>query len=213
MRGLRAALAAVWVLCPGGAAVAQDVGSGGPEIAASAIVVLDRDALFANSLFGRKIARDIEAASVALSAENRQIEIDLEAEERDLTAVRDTMEANEFRELAEDFDRRVTEIRQTQDAKARAIAQRSDRAQQVFYDRANSILVALARETGALVVLDRRLVIASADQVDITREAQVRIDALLGDGSNLPRPMPERRPTVQDDGTPVDDTATPGDDG
>ncbi|MGB3689760.1 MAG: OmpH family outer membrane protein [Jannaschia helgolandensis] len=162
----------------------------------SAVVVLDRDTLFSNSLFGRRVARDIETASTELAAENRRIEAELEAEERALTIRRDEMDVVAFRTLADDFDSRVTGIRQAQDAKARAITQQTERAQQIFFERANPVLVDLARETGALVILDRRIVIASADQVDITALAQTRIDAMLGDGSGLlDRTIPEPRPT------------------
>ena len=151
----------------------------------SSVVVLDRDALFAGSLFGARVRRDVAAASDALVAENRRIEAMLEAEERALTERRAGMEADAFRELATEFDARVTEIRQTQDAKARAIAQQGERAQQIFLEQANPVLVALAQETGALVILDRRMVIASADQIDITALARARIDAVLGDGEGL----------------------------
>lgn len=176
-----------------GPAQAQSAASSGEPIAGvpqSAVVVLDRDALFAGSLFGARVRRDIAAASDALVAENRQIEVALEAEERELTDRRALMDAEAFRRLAANFDARVTEIRQTQDAKARAITQQGDRAQQLFLERANPILVELAQETGALVILDRRMVIASADQIDITQLARERIDSVLGEGGQL-QPGPE----------------------
>lgn len=189
----RALLVALVALTPIGAATAQQGG-----VPMSAVVVLDRDALFARSLFGRRVAADIEAASSALAAENRQIEADLEAEEQDLTTQRDEMEMAAFRELATAFDRRVTGIRQAQDAKARAISQQTDRAQQTFLEQANPVLVRLAQETGALVILDRRTVIASADQVDITELALTRIDEALGDGSALLEGAAETQPAPAD---------------
>ncbi len=165
-----------------GAASAQVAGDPPVGVPQSAVVVLDRDALYATSRFGQRVLRDIEGAAEELAAENRRIEAELEAEERALTARREDMDPNEFRQLAADFDARVTTIRQTQDAKTRAIAQQGERAQALFFERANPVLVDLARETGALVILDRRMVIASADQVDITALAQARIDAVLGEG-------------------------------
>ena len=161
---------------------------------ASTVVVLDRDLLFSQSRFGQRISRDIEEASEDLAAENQAIQADLEAEELALTARRDAMEMEAFRGLATAFDERVTRIRQTQDAKARAIGQETERAQQVFLEQVNPVLVQLARETGALVILDRRNVIASADQVDITTLALERIDAVLGEGEALLRTPPEPRP-------------------
>jgi Skp family chaperone for outer membrane proteins len=157
----------------------------GQAVPRSAVVVLDRDELFAGSLFGQRVLSDIEAAVQALSAENREIEVALEAEEQSLTERRAEMPADAFRELAVEFDGRVTDIRRTQDAKDRAIQQQSERAQALFLERANPILIELARETGALVILDRRIVIASAEQVDITDLAVERIDAVLGDGAAL----------------------------
>ena len=166
----------------------------------SAVVVLDRDALFAASLFGARARRDLETASAALVAENRRIEGALEAEERALTERREGMDPTEFRVLATAFDERVRAIRETQDAKARAIAQQGDRAQQAFFEQANQILVDLARETGALVILDRRSVIASADQIDITQLARARIDAVLGEGVPSPPPPRPDAPTAPSTG-------------
>ncbi len=188
-----------------GPAVAQDALSVAEPPAAvplSPVVVLDRDALYARSAFGRRVAADVEAASNDLAAENRRLESELEAEERALTARRETMEPDAFRELAAEFDTRVTAIRQAQDAKARAIAQQTERAQALFLDQANPILVELAREADALVILDKRFAIASADEIDITARAQARIDAALGDGAGL-RPMAPRPRPQSGEGSPA----------
>ncbi|SFI27559.1 OmpH family outer membrane protein [Jannaschia pohangensis] len=172
---------------------AQQAGMPPVGVPQSAVVVLDRDQLFSTSLFGRRVARDVEAASTELATENRQIEADLEAEEARLTELRATMDPAEFRQLAIDFDARVTDIRRAQDAKGRAITGQIERAQQIFFERINPILVDLAREAGALVILDRRFVVASADQVNITAVAQARVDSILGEGplTDAPAPPPQ----------------------
>jgi Skp family chaperone for outer membrane proteins len=207
---MRRAAAVLLGLLLAGPAAAQEAAPGPPAVAAPpgaedagarlAVVVLDREALYARSAYGRRIRAEIEAASGELGAENRRIEQELEEEERALTEWRAELPRAEFEALADTFDRRVEEIRREQDAKGRAIAQRSDRAQALFYERANPLLISLAREIGALVILDRRTVIASADGVDITQRALERIDAVLGDGADLdpgpvPRPdLPARAP-------------------
>jgi Skp family chaperone for outer membrane proteins len=157
------------------------------------VVVLDLDALFAGSAFGRRVRDEIEQASATLAAENRRIEAELVEEEQRLTERRAELPREEFEALADAFDSRVEVIRQDQDSKGRAIAQRSERAETVFLDRVNPLLVSLAREVGALVILDRRTVLASADGVDITELALTRIDEVLGDGAGL-EPGPVRRP-------------------
>ena len=176
--------AAVLGLLAGGPAAGQapDLESLGLSLPQMAVVVLDREAVYDRSAFGRRVREDTEAALRALAGENRRIEAELEAEERALTARRATTEPEAFRDLARDFDARVEEIRRTQDAKERAIGETTERAQAEFFERASPILSALARESGALVILDRRMVIAASEQVDITPEAIERIDAELGDG-------------------------------
>lgn len=166
-----------------GMAAAQPLGV--PRLA---VVVLDREKLYTNSDFGQRVRRDIDAASAELVSENRKIEAELVEEERQLTTQRDTLDADVFRSMAEDFDAKVEGIRRAQDAKARAISTQSDRAQRIFFEAAGPILRGLAQETGALVILDSRSVIAAADQVDITALALARINAELGTGEALTSP-------------------------
>ncbi|MFO6463517.1 OmpH family outer membrane protein [Jannaschia sp. KMU-145] len=213
MRGLLVALA---LGLGSGASAQQAMPQPQVGIPQSAVVVLDRDALYQNSRFGQRVARDIEAASDELSQENRAIEAALEAEEQALTARRANETPDAFRQLAAAFDSRVNEIRATQDAKARAITQQNERAQAIFFEQANPVLVDLARETGALVILDRRFVLASSDQVDITALAAERVDAVLGEGEQVetappqPRPVPDA-PAVPEE-VPAPDAAPAPDD-
>ena len=65
----------------------------------SAILTISSDRFYADSAFGRRIAREIEQDSLELSAENRQIEAELTEEEHDLTERRPVMEPDEFRKL------------------------------------------------------------------------------------------------------------------
>lgn len=203
---MRAAATLLAVLLAGMPAAAQQADAPSGSVPRTSVVVLDRDALFAQSLFGQRAVRDLDAASTALAEENRRIQAELEAEERSLTELRAEMDRADFRQVAADFDARVNAIRQAQDAKTRAIAQQGERAQALFFEAANPILVALARETGALVILDRRMVIASADQVDITALARERIDAELGEGVALRQMPPPRRPGAEGAPEPVPDT-------
>lgn len=179
MRLTRRALCLGALVLPG-AALAQSLGI--PQVP---VVVLDRDRLYAGSAFGQRILRDIEAASRALQTENRRIESELSQEEQRLTDQRATMDTAEFRILAQDFDARVEAIRRAQEVKALAITQQAEQAQAVFFEVAGPVLQRLAVEAGALVILDRRSVIASADQIDITDLAIARINAQLGEGEGL----------------------------
>ena len=56
---------------------------------------------------------------------------------------------------------------------------------------------AVMQERGAVVVLDRRTVLLSADGIDITNDLIARIDAELGDGADQPAAPPAPAPAPQ----------------
>lgn len=178
------------------------------------VLVLNQERLIARSSYGQRIQRELEDASAALSGENRRIEAQLTAEELELTELRDTLPAEEFRMLADEFDQRVEAIRAAQEAKARNLTEQADTAQTQFFERAAPILLEIVRSRGAAVLMDSRAVLLAAESVDITDTAITRIDAALGDGgaeplievdageSELPAGIPATVPAGSDgDGT------------
>lgn len=151
-----------------------------------AILVLNQDRLLAQTLFGQRIQSELEDASSALAAENRRIEAQLTEEELDLTERRPTMTPADFRELADEFDIRVTGIRSAQDAKARDLQSQTEAAQQRFFEETFPILLEIVQARGASVLLDSRTVLLSAGSVDITDAAIAAIDEVMGAGGSEP---------------------------
>jgi Skp family chaperone for outer membrane proteins len=147
------------------------------------ILVLRQDALFEGSAFGRASRARIEAASRALIAENRTIEAGLEAEERDLTALRATLPPADFRARADSFNAKVEDIRKAQDAKSRAIARQRDEDRQRFLQAAVPVLAQIMQEHGAALLLDQASVVLNLESLDITDAAIARIDAAIGEGA------------------------------
>lgn len=164
----------------GGFELGRDVQLGTPQ---SGLLTIQPDRLFSESLFGKRVAQEIEAEGAVLTAENRTIEADLRAEEQELTQRRSSMDAEAFRTLADAFDRKVQETRSTQDQKLRDISMMGETARREFFATSLPILEGIMRETGAGAILDHATVFLSADVVDITDLAIDRIDKVLGDGS------------------------------
>lgn len=152
----------------------------------ASILTISSERLFNESAFGRRIAREVEAESAVLVAENRQIEAELSAEEQALTDRRAEMEPEAFRVLADAFDKKVQDIRNTRDARARSLGQKQDAARIDFLNAAAPVLEDLMREAGAGVILERSSVFLSSNATDITDLAIARIDIVLGDGSPSP---------------------------
>ncbi|MBK0328605.1 OmpH family outer membrane protein [Rhodobacteraceae bacterium F11138] len=161
-----------------GIGLAQSLG-----IPSSAILTISSERMYADSAFGKRVAREIEEQSDILARENRGIEKELTAEEQELTQRRTQMEPEAFRALADAFDTKVQTIRRTQDAKARDLVQRNDEERVRFFQAARPILTELMRESGAGVVLERSSVFLSANAIDMTDIAISRLDATLGDGT------------------------------
>lgn len=152
----------------------------------SPIVVVNQERLLAQSLYGQRIQREVEAAGAALAAENREIEAQLNAEEQALTERRAILTPEAFRPIAEEFDIRVNGIRAAQAAKGRALQQQAEAAQQRFFELAFPILIEILRARGATVLMDNRAVLLSAEGVDITDAAIALIDARIGEGEADP---------------------------
>ncbi len=179
----------------------------GPVPAVSPLLTLDQEALFSRSALGRRIIADLDQDRGALQAENRRIEAELSAEEQELTRMRGTIEAAEFARLAADFDEKVQRIRETQDRKALAMQGRLEAGRRNFVQQAAPVLAAIARERGAVVVLDNTVVLMAFDVVDITDEAVTRLDAALGAGRRdlgPTTPSPDLRPLPRAPGLPGD---------
>lgn len=152
----------------------------------AAILVLNQDRLLNQTAFGERIQTELEAASIALATENREIEAMLTEEELELTERRPTMVPDDFRALADEFDARVVAIRAAQDAKTRDLQTQTEAAQQRFFEETFPILLEIVEARGASVLLDSRTVLLSAGSVDITDAAIIAIDETLGEGGDAP---------------------------
>ncbi|WP_435168030.1 OmpH family outer membrane protein [Falsirhodobacter sp. 1013] len=157
-----------------------------PEAAAeSPILTVVPDRLFDEARAGKAAQTRLDDATRALMVENRRMEAELEAEERDLTAKRDTMPPAEFRKLADAFDAKAERTRTEQDAKSRRLTRMREEDRQAFFKAALPVLAQLMQDEGALAILDRGSVFVSFDLIDVTTEAIARLDTALGDGAEL----------------------------
>jgi Skp family chaperone for outer membrane proteins len=177
-----AGLVLATLMVAGPAAAQQPSGLGIGQVR-SPVLVIDSDVLYRESAFGKRILSEIEQERSALASENRQIEADLTAEERNLTDLRAELDPTAFRDLADAFDDKVRAIRREQDGKARALGNRLEENRGAFLTAAAPVLEAMMREAGAAVVLEQRSVFLSLNAIDITDDAIARIDAELGDGA------------------------------
>lgn len=132
--------------------------------------------MFSETNLGAAALEKLEGEAQALAAENKRIENELIAQERELTEKRPDLNPEEFRELANAFDTRVQAIRAQQDEKARVLNRARDEARTEFFRQATGIISEIVRARGGLVVIDRRDIFLSADSIDITDEAILQVN-------------------------------------
>ncbi|MGJ8616601.1 MAG: OmpH family outer membrane protein [Sulfitobacter sp.] len=154
----------------------------------SPILTIDSDRVFQESEFGLRVAQEVEVEGSKLAAENDKIAAELEAEEKELTAKRSGMTPDEFRVLADAFDKKVQQTRQAQAAKGRALNELLEKERDVFLTAAAPVLERLMRDAGAAVILDRRTVFVSASAVEITDDAIALLNETIGSGAEATKP-------------------------
>lgn len=185
-RVLRLVLTALCVLTmPVTVAAQTELSVGIPR---SPLLTIDPDRLFSQSLYGLRIQQELGQKTTELASENRQIETELETEELALTEQRPSLTLEEFRALADEFDLKVSSMRNRQDGKTRALQRLRDRERQTFLTNALPVLTDIMRESGAVAIVESRSVFVTADQIDITDVAIARLNATLGDGTVLSTP-------------------------
>ncbi|MDF3854778.1 OmpH family outer membrane protein [Paracoccus sp. P2] len=146
------------------------------------VLTLDQDALYLHSLWGQRVQADLERRGSEIAAENERLVEQFAAEERELTALRQTLPPDEFRKRADEFDKRVVEVRRARDAAPRALQAEAEEERQAFFRAVLPVLAALMRERGAVVVLDQRAIFVASQSIDVTEELIDRIDREIGAG-------------------------------
>lgn len=154
-----------------------------PAAGASSVLTLNWEELYDSSLWGQRVKREIDAASADLRKENDRIAGQLEAEERDLTTRRASMAPADFQAAADAFDKRATEIRAAQKAKADAIQKQFNAERQAFIQTVMPMLDEVLKARGAVVVLDSRVIIRGLAEADVTKALAARVDKEIGDGA------------------------------
>jgi len=140
-------------------------------------LILNQERLLTGSETGQALLEEEREARDALRAEARELEQAFEEEERRLARMRETMDPEEFRELADDFDSRVVEARQQQDERSDALVAEFDRRRRQFYAEIAPVLVTLLSRYGARAIFDESSVLLADQSLNITDAVIAEIDA------------------------------------
>jgi Skp family chaperone for outer membrane proteins len=154
----------------------------------AAIMTINQDELFVNSAWGKRAQTEIEARRTEIEAENDRLATLLAAEEQELTNLRQTLPPEEFRKRADEFDKRVVEVRRERDVVVRELQNQADEERTAFFRGLLPVLTQLMEERGAVAVLDQRSIFVAAESINVTDELIRRVDQAIGAGPAKPVP-------------------------
>lgn len=148
-----------------------------PSGPGAGFLFINQERILTGSQAGQALLRQEEDDRDQLRAEARALDAAFEEEERRLTEQRDTLAADEFRKLSDDFDARVVQARRDQDNRSAALAQEFDQRRRQFYARVAPILVMLMDSYGARAIFDENSVLLADESLNITDAVIAEIDA------------------------------------
>ena len=138
--------------------------------------IVDQERLLAESVEGRLILEEVNRKGNELRAENGALQAELEEEERNLTALRNEMDGEEFRRRANEFDLKVNSIRTIQRQKLERLNAEFEQSRASFYRKAESVMLEMMGERGIGMIVARQAVLLATSAADITDDVIVQLD-------------------------------------
>lgn len=143
------------------------------------VATINQEKLFSNSLYGKSFNEKLQDDANILSLENRRIEKELSDEEISLTQKRKELPNEDFRKLADIFNKKVESIRRDQSLKSAELNATNTQIRKRFFIQVQPIIVQLMQERGIQFILNEQSIFMSANSGDITQAAVERIDQVL----------------------------------
>lgn len=189
MKFLFGLAAAIPIAIAGSLAPAQEPVPGGERLRSSEtlrIAVLDVDLLFQQSRFGARAVRERSEALGALRRENGALDKQFADEEVALASEKEELTEEEFELRAADFDSRASHRRSIQDGKAQLIDGWFGEQRRFFGAAVVELLNSSESQHGLHIILNPRQAVWHSESVELTGALLPVLDAVLGDGANLP---------------------------
>ena len=147
----------------------------------TAVYTIDMSKLIKQTKIGKKIILEDNISRQKLQSENEKLEAELLLEEKELSEIRETLTADEFRLKAQEFDKKVTIIRTEQGQKEQDLIVENRKNESEFFKKIYPLLYGLLLERGGSILIDQSNAVLWDSSVDLTIDAINLIDRILGD--------------------------------
>ena len=147
----------------------------------TAVYTIDMSKLIKQTKIGKKIILEDNISRQKLQSENEKLEAELLLEEKELSEIRETLTADEFRLKAQEFDKKVTIIRTEQGQKEQDLIVENRKNESEFFKKIYPLLYGLLLERDGSILIDQSNAVLWDSSVDLTIDAINLIDRVLGD--------------------------------
>ncbi len=169
----------------------------------AAILIVNKERVVEASAPAESLRATERRIRARLEAELVRVKSELEAEELELTRLRDTLPREEFQARAVAFDRRVRHEREAAQRRGTLLLNFVSEAQNALRSALPRVLEQLRRDRGATLLLDAGAALAADPDADVTDEAIRRYDAAMeGVSFDPPRELAAPEPPPDDDPPP-----------
>lgn len=158
-------------------AVAAMPGAPDAQTAALGVLLVDRERVLRESAPARTLAEDERRAQLSHMDELERLRASLEAEEAEIAALREAGDPAAFDARVAAFNTEVRDARRLSQQKGEALRARFAEARRRLAAALQPVLEQMLLETGALLVVDARNVLAARQGADVTDEVIRRLDA------------------------------------
>jgi outer membrane protein len=178
----RIALAVAWFLIAAPLAAQEPPkGAPAPVVVTETVLVVDFDLIVRQSMAAEDIENQLHDTRSEAQQEFDDFSQELVKAQTDLTNEQATLPKDQLDQKKRDFERRYTDFQQAVQARFTALNQAEASAMRQVRETLRDIIAEIAQERKAQLVVNRSsdTVVLVDQRLDVTQEAQTRLDARL----------------------------------
>lgn len=143
------------------------------------VLIVDTEAVFAQSKVGQNIRSQFEEQAKKLRAEGKKTDDALQADAKKLTEERALLSQEDLKKKVQDLQKREAEFQQSMQQKSQALQLGLQRANAKVEAALRPIFAEVLKEKGGTVLFDQSVVLAGGADLDISAEVLKRLNEKL----------------------------------
>jgi outer membrane protein len=171
---IRVVLLAVWAVVVAAPAMAQD-----NKAVPMVVGVMDTQVILKQSKAGKSLDKLLKDKQSAIQGSIREKEKALQSERQQLEQQRAALSQNDFQAKENQLRGKMQALRDESEKQRKDFLAARDRGFQQIISQVDKVVQEIARERGLTLILNKSMIIMSAEAWDITPEVVKRLDAAL----------------------------------